>query len=76
MSSRAKRGICFFANPEKKADSSGKRRPRNDTFGFFRILLQNQLRNAVGYEEGTFSVEMSRCRFGKNIAAKVGAVYI
>jgi glycine dehydrogenase subunit 2 len=35
MSSRAKRGICFFTNPKKKADSSGKPRPRNDTFGIF-----------------------------------------
>jgi hypothetical protein len=35
MSSRAKRGICFFANPKKTADSSGKPRPRNDTFGIF-----------------------------------------
>src|SRR5580704_720879 len=35
MSSRAKRGICSFTNPKKKADSSGKPRPRNDTFGFF-----------------------------------------
>ena len=35
MSSRAKRGICFFANPKKKADSSGKPRPRNGTFGIF-----------------------------------------
>src|SRR5579863_3976100 len=39
MSSRAKRGICFFANPKKKADSSGKPRPRNDTFGIFRNLF-------------------------------------
>src|SRR5712691_6489387 len=35
LSSRAKRGICFFANPTKKADSSGKIRPRNDKIGVF-----------------------------------------
>jgi len=35
MSSRAKRGICFLSNLKNKADSSGKPRPRNDTFGIF-----------------------------------------
>jgi hypothetical protein len=35
MSSRAKRGSCFFANPKKEADSSDKPRPRNDTIGIF-----------------------------------------
>jgi hypothetical protein len=40
LSSRAKRGICFFANPEEKADSSGKPRPRNDTFGIFPQLVK------------------------------------
>jgi hypothetical protein len=35
MSSRAKRGIFFFSNLKKKADCSGKPRPRNDTFGIF-----------------------------------------
>src|SRR6266853_3687766 len=35
LSSRAQRGICFFANPTKKADSSGKIRPRNDKIGVF-----------------------------------------
>jgi hypothetical protein len=34
-SSRAKRGISFFANPKKKADPPGKPRPRDDTFGVF-----------------------------------------
>ena len=34
-SSQAQRGICFFANPTKKADSSGKIRPRNDEIGVF-----------------------------------------
>jgi hypothetical protein len=33
LSSRAQRGICFFANPKKKADSSGNIRPRNDEIG-------------------------------------------
>jgi hypothetical protein len=40
MSSRAKRGICFFTNPKKKADSSGKPRPRDDTFGIFQQPVQ------------------------------------
>src|SRR5258708_38553136 len=35
LSSRAQRGICFFTNTSKKADSSGKPRPRNDSFGVF-----------------------------------------
>src|SRR5260221_8754277 len=35
LSSRAQRGICFFTNTRKKADSSGKPRPRNDSFGVF-----------------------------------------
>jgi len=35
LSSRARRGICFFADPEQKADSSGKPRPRKDTFLYF-----------------------------------------
>src|ERR1700747_246876 len=35
LSSRAQRGICFFAIPKKKADSSGNVRPRNDKFGVF-----------------------------------------
>jgi hypothetical protein len=33
VSSRAKRGICCFANSEEKADSSGTTRPRNDELG-------------------------------------------
>jgi hypothetical protein len=40
LSSRAERGICFFANPTKKADSSGKIRPRNDKIGVFPQLVQ------------------------------------
>src|ERR1700719_3509593 len=35
LSSRAQRGICFFTNARNKADSSGKPRPRNDSFGVF-----------------------------------------
>ena len=40
MSSRAKRGICFFANRKKKADSSGNPRPRNHKFGIFPQTVQ------------------------------------
>src|SRR5260370_40898600 len=35
LSFRAQRGICFFTHTRKKADSSGKPRPRNDSFGVF-----------------------------------------
>ncbi len=49
MSSRAKRGICFFANPEKKADSSGKPRPLNDTFGIFPQPVQPRHQDAAEY---------------------------
>jgi hypothetical protein len=40
MSSRAKRGICFFANRKKKADSTGNPRPRNHKFGIFPQTVQ------------------------------------
>jgi hypothetical protein len=48
LSSRAKRGICFFANRKEKADSSGKLRPRNDTFGIFPQPVKPVLFNSAG----------------------------
>jgi hypothetical protein len=47
MSSRAKRGICFFATPKKKANSSGNPRPRNDTIEIFPQRVQPRLTKLI-----------------------------
>jgi hypothetical protein len=39
LSSRVKRGICFFANRKKKADSSGNPALGMTDLGFFRNLF-------------------------------------
>jgi hypothetical protein len=85
MSSRAKRGICFFANPKKKADSSGKPRPRIDTFGIFpQPATKPTAQRGHGEASqcrflrgggGKSTVILSHHRRRKKIAAGEGAVY-
>src|SRR5580704_11358639 len=61
MSSRAKRGICFFANPKKKADSSGKPRHRKNTFGIFPQPVQpcrKVRKNKVASAAALYKIEL------------------
>src|ERR1700681_4536410 len=65
--SRAQRGICFFTNTRKKADSSGKPRPRNDSFGVFPQPLQPRRKlgdiNAALQAAGLLEIEIQHRLF-------------
>jgi hypothetical protein len=47
LSSRAKRGICFFVNRKKKADSSGNPALGMTDMEFFRSLLKTREQEAA-----------------------------